>query len=119
MDFRLACACVETASIRHAGTIEETYTPAGRVFLQTGKDLRAVNKIVLTGGALIHSGKPVEIARRALYSKKNAASLRPLEAEVYVDSKYILASMGLLGEKWPDAAFKIMTEEIKINGIAK
>ena len=42
MDFALACGAVETAVSRHAGTLEQVYTPTGLTFLQTGKDLRKV-----------------------------------------------------------------------------
>ena len=36
--------------LRHAGTVEQVFTPTGAVFVQTGKDLTAVKTLVLTGG---------------------------------------------------------------------
>jgi uncharacterized protein (TIGR01319 family) len=111
-DFALAAAAVETAVGRHAGTIEEVYTPTGPVFVQTGKDLSGVSRIVLTGGAVIHSKRVAEIGSFALYQKAQPASLRPQKAEVYVDSSYILAAMGLLAETAPRCALRIMKKEI-------
>jgi uncharacterized protein (TIGR01319 family) len=113
MDFALAAAAVETAAIRHAGSIEEVYTPAGKVFLQSGKDLCGVPRLVLTGGALIHNKRAVEIARRAMFSQACPASLRPRAPAVYVDERYILAAMGLLGEIMPERAVDIMRTEIR------
>jgi uncharacterized protein (TIGR01319 family) len=113
MDFALAAAAVETAVTRHAGTIEEAYTPMGRVYVQTGKDLTTVPRLVLTGGALIHNSRIPEIARGAMYNPVKAGSLRPREPEVFVDKRYILAAMGLLGEIMPDRAITIMKKEIR------
>jgi uncharacterized protein (TIGR01319 family) len=117
LDFALAAAAVETAVERHAGTIEEVYTPVGPVFVQAGKDLTAVERLVLTGGAAIHNPQVKKIARFALFNKAKAASLKPsTEAAVFIDASYILAAMGLLAETWPGAALSIMKKEIKNHG---
>jgi uncharacterized protein (TIGR01319 family) len=119
LDFALAAAAVETAVTRHAGTIEEAYTPAGQVFVQTGKDLTAVNHLVLTGGALIQGAWPLEVGSYALYSRAQPVSLRPRAADVYLDKSYILAAMGLLAETWPETALSIMKKEIEVYGTGK
>jgi uncharacterized protein (TIGR01319 family) len=117
LDFALAAAAVETAMERHAGTIEEVYTPAGRAFVQTGKDLTGVERLILTGGAVIHCGEAKKIARHALFDRAEAASLKPSErAVMFIDKSYILAAMGLLAETWPDAALSIMKKEIENHG---
>ncbi|MDR2247776.1 MAG: glutamate mutase L [Treponema sp.] len=117
LDFALAAAAVETAMDRHAGTIEEVYTPAGPAFVQAGKDLTGVERLVLTGGAVIHHPAAKEIARRALAARANAASLKPSErSAIFIDTSYILAAMGLLADAWPDAAVSIMKKEIKNYG---
>lgn len=108
MDEALACAAIETAVTRHAGRIEEVYTPLGKAFAQTGKDLTRVEHLVVTGGAIIHNHKAAEIAAHALYSPAQPDSLRPRSANVYVDRHYILAGMGLLGQYHPDSALGIM-----------
>jgi uncharacterized protein (TIGR01319 family) len=116
LDFALAAAAVETAVTRHAGTLEEIYTPAGPARLQTGKDLTGVENLVLTGGALIRNPRVEEIARRALYKRTNPASLRPRGSRIFIDRSYILAAMGLLAEEYPQAALSIMHKEIQKYG---
>lgn len=64
-DKALACAAIDTAVTRHAGTIEEVYTPMGRAFVQIGKDLRDVSRLVVTGGAIIHNPQASQIAGHA------------------------------------------------------
>jgi uncharacterized protein (TIGR01319 family) len=117
LDFALAAAAVETAVERHAGTIEEVYTPMGPALVQTGKDLTCVERLILTGGAVIHNREAKKIARYALFTQRKAASLKPSEkAAIFIDKSYILAAMGLLAETWPDVALSIMKEEIENHG---
>lgn len=119
LDYALASAAVEIAAARHAGTIEQVFTPCGEAFLQKGKDLRTVETLVVTGGALIHDPRAAEIARHALASPKEPASLRPLKAQILIDRKYILAAMGLLGEHYPTTALRMMKKELVNNGITE
>ena len=97
---------------RHAGRIEEAYSMMGTTYVQTGKDLRKVQKLVVTGGSLIHTTNTAKIASFALYDQKEPTSLRPLRADVLVDRKYIIAAMGLLSEKYPEQALSIMKQEL-------
>ncbi|MDP4109496.1 MAG: methylaspartate mutase accessory protein GlmL [Bacillota bacterium] len=119
LDFALASLATEAAVTRHAGTVKETYSMSGLVYVQSGKDLTEVRQIVLTGGSLIHTKRTNEIAVHALYSPEQPASLRPKDASVWVDRSYILAAMGLLSEHYPKTALKIMKKEIKMDGFAK
>ena len=113
LDHALACMAVSTAAKRHAGTIEETYTLLGQTFVQAGKDLTTVRRIVATGGSLIHSPRVREIASYFCYDPADPASLRPKNAEILIDSSYILAAMGLLSTHYPLAALQIMKRMIR------
>ena len=113
LDFALACCACETAARRHAGYMEETYNMTGKVFVQTGKDLRTVRQMVVTGGSLIHTRRTGEIASHAFYDPADPMSLRPIKARVLVDRRYILAAMGLLSEYEPQTALRIMKKELK------
>ena len=115
-DYALACAAVETAVTRHAGTMEEAYTLMGLTFVQSGKDLTEAKRIVVTGGSLIHTKRTAEIAAHALYSPANPTSLKPKTAEILIDRKYILSAMGLLSEHYPKAALRIMKKELENDG---
>lgn len=112
LDFALASAAIETAVTRHAGKLEEYFTPMGVSYMQTGKDLTKVGNIVVTGGAIIHTDRTAEIASHAFFSPLTPMSLKPKKAEILVDRKYILASMGLLSTVYPDVALRIMKKEL-------
>ncbi|NMA00746.1 MAG: MutL protein, partial [Clostridiaceae bacterium] len=116
LDQALASSAVDIATTRHAGTLEEAYTTSGIVYVQTGKDLRGIRHILLTGGSIIHASDPKSIAEQALYSEKKPLSLRPLEAEIWLDEKYILAAMGVLAERESDIALRLMKKELKSLG---
>ena len=116
LDFALASMAIEEAVTRHAGTIEETYTMMGQTFVQEGKNLTKVRQIVVTGGSLIHTAKTEQIAAYAQYSPQNPASLRPKQADVWVDRTYILAAMGLLSQHHPKTALRIMKKELEFYG---
>lgn len=116
LDYALASSAIEEAVSRHAGSIYETYTMMGQTFVQEGKNLTKVKQIVVTGGSLIHAKRTVEIASHALYSPARPNSLKPKEAGVWVDRKYILAAMGLLSSYYPAAALRIMKKELNYYG---
>ena len=117
LDFALASLAIETAVSRHAGRLEPFYSPMGISYMQTGKDLTAVKTVVVTGGALIHTKRTADIAAHAQFSQRDAMSLRPKEAKVLVDRKYILAAMGLLSTVYPETALRIMKKELVQDGI--
>lgn len=119
LDYALASCAVEEAVTRHAGTIQETYTLMGLTYVQEGKNLTQVKRIVVTGGSLIHTKRTAEIAAHALYSPRKSASLRPRAADVYVDRSYILAAMGLLASHYPQAALRIMKKELEFHGYSE
>ncbi len=119
LDFALASAAVEEAVRRHAGTIQETYTLMGLTYVQEGKNLTQVRRIVVTGGSLIHTRRTETIASHALYSPAQPESLRPKAADVWVDRSYILAAMGLLSGHYPQAALRIMKKELQLYGYSE
>ena len=119
LDFALASMATEEAVRRHAGTMEETYTLMGLTFVQSGKNLTKVKQIVVTGGSLIHTKQTEKIAAYALYSPQDPGSLRPKEADVWVDRKYILAAMGLLSSYYPQTALRIMKKELEFHGYSE
>lgn len=112
LDDALAKAAVETAVRRHAGTLEEHYGPMGKVYLQQGKDLREVTNLVVTGGALVRVPHTKEIVQHCLYRQNEPQYLKPRQADVYVDRRYIMSAMGVLAESDSDLALTIMKKEI-------
>ena len=116
LDYALASMAIAEAVTRHAGTIEETYTMMGLTYVQSGKNLTKVRQIVVTGGSLIHTKRTEQIAAHALYSPAQSASLRPKNADIWVDRTYILAAMGLLSSHYPQTALRIMKKELEHHG---
>lgn len=119
LDHALASLAIEVAVTRHAGSMEETYTMMGQTFVQNGKDLTGVKQIVVTGGSLIHTKDTAAIARHALWSPAQPMSLRPKEAVIWVDRRYILAAMGLLSAHYPQTALRIMKKELEQHGYSE
>ena len=83
------------------------YTPVGPVFQQTGKDLTHATRLILTGGALIHSPRFEEMALKAM-TLPGPESLAPRRAAVLLDGGYALSALGLLSQIDREAAFKLM-----------
>ncbi len=116
LDYALASLAVETAVTRHAGFMEEAYTMMGLTYVQTGKDLRDVDQIIVTGGSLIHTRRTNEIAAHALQNPQKPMNLLPRRAKIRIDRRYILAAMGLLSRTAPQTALKIMKKELTCDG---
>lgn len=119
LDFALASMAVKVGMTRHAGYVEKVFTPVGETFLQTGKDLSRVEKVIITGGSLIHADNVKKIACQALYDLKEPMSLKPQHAEILVDKEYILSAMGLLSKYDAETALKIMKKELYSYGTSK
>ena len=119
LDYALACMAVNVGMTRHAGYIEKVYTPVGETYLQTGKDLGKVEKVIITGGSLIHADNVKDIALHALYDLREPMSLKPLKAEILVDKSYILSAMGLLSKYDKNTALKIMKKELSTYGTSE
>lgn len=119
LDQALASMAVRTGVKRHAGSMEETYTMMGLTYVQSGKNLTRIQNIVVTGGSLIHTKNTRAIADFGLYSAEDPGSLRPKEAKVWVDRRYILAAMGLLSRTHPTAALQIMKKELEPYGTSE
>lgn len=113
IDQFLAEMCAYRAMHRHVGRIEEVFTPMGKVFNQSGKDLTDIKYVIGTGGVIINSKNKRSIMKRTSNILHNMSELRPQDPDYYVDELYILAAMGLLSKKDPKLALKIMKKHIK------
>ena len=112
-DEALASWAVRVAMTRHAGRLEEIFGLGGLKLVQTGKNLVNVDKFIVTGGSLIHTEHTGRIASYGFFDEEEPESLKPRACDVLVDRSYIIAAMGLLSEHYPDAALKILKEQLK------
>lgn len=110
---RLAREAVLKAVERHAGTLRYIYGPSGRQTLAEGKDLTQVNFIVGTGGALTRLPHRVELMKRIARHNASGMLLFPgTAAKILVDNDYIMASLGVLSRKYPEAAVKLLEQSL-------
>lgn len=108
-DEQIAAAAVGLALRRHAGRAKVVVSPEGRVVERTGVDLREVDLVVLSGGALRHGREGV--AERVLAGSVGAdlpgGWQLPEHPRVVVDADYVLAAVGLLATEHPAAAERL------------
>ncbi|MGM0603058.1 MAG: GlmL-related ornithine degradation protein [Bacillota bacterium] len=109
---KLAGKAALMAAERHAGRFFDFYGPGGRQTVAEGKDLTAVKWIIGTGGALtrLQGGRHVLEKIKVKHSKR---LLPGKDARILLDSDYIFASCGMLGQKYPEAALSLLTSSLK------
>lgn len=111
-DEAMGMVATEIAMDRHVGTIENAYTPMGIIYSQIGKDLMETKSLIGTGGVLVHSQNPKKILSAGLFNPESPNFLKPIKPDILIDKTYILSAMGLLAEKYPDKAIRIMKKYI-------
>ncbi len=111
-DEALARICCDYSVSRHVGHVEVVYTPLGNMYYQTGKDLTDLKYVIGTGGVLINNEHAKEILKEVNQKSDKKLELRPTDPVVLIDRKYILAAMGLFGQKHPKMALKLMKEHL-------
>lgn len=111
-DEAMGMVATEIAMERHVGVIESVYTPMGIIYSQVGKDLLNTKYLIGTGGVLVHSQNPKKILNAGLFNMESPNYLKPEKPDILVDKRYILSAMGLLAEKYPDKAVRIMKKYI-------
>lgn len=105
--------CWEAASValqRHCGVLRHLYSPSGRRTVAEGKDLSELKYLVATGGALTRLPQRREIMRRLADLNVSGMLLLPAPGKVQLlfDENYIMASLGVLSQSYPDAARRLM-----------
>jgi uncharacterized protein (TIGR01319 family) len=110
----LAGACLYHSLGRHAGSLEESYTPDGRVLVQRGKDLRRVRRWVGSGGYLARR-RAGNIERRVLAAIREdtcGARLVPESPAYFADADYLWPLLGNLAADYPAEAARLAIEHV-------
>lgn len=110
-DCAFAAAAVGEALRRHAGSLAETYTPEGRLWVQRGKDLTETDVLIATGGALVRSADPGALLRAGL-ALGDPLVLSPRSPHLFLDRPYVLFAAGLLAEAYPEQARYLLQETL-------
>lgn len=108
VDSTICKIAVEAAVQRHVGRIETSYTPFGASYSQYGKDLTQIKYIVGTGGAVVNSNNPASILKRAFFNSQEPNILKPIDSQLLIDDRYIMYSLGLMGELYPEKAVRML-----------
>lgn len=110
----LSLKALNEALSRHAGRYTTIYGTSGIKKIAEGKDLTAVDYIIGTGGPLTKLLNKVSIIQKML-DKVDEFSLKPKPTtKILFDSKYIMASIGVLAKKYPDAALLLLKQSLNI-----
>lgn len=109
---RLALEAGLVALRRHAGIIRSVFLPGGRQQIAEGKDLSQAEALIATGGALTRLPGRRNILRK-LRNMNNARAMlypKPGQMEILIDNHYIMASLGVLSRRYPQAALRLMQQ---------
>lgn len=112
---RLAYHAAARAIARHAGHLRHSYSPKGRQTHAFGKDLTAVKFLVATGGALTRLPQAPEIMSELAKINTNSIMLFPKfdNLKILTDSKYIMASLGVLSREFPGEARDLLEKYVR------
>jgi uncharacterized protein (TIGR01319 family) len=111
---RLTKEAVVTSLERHAGILRHLYGPTGKKTVAEGKDLTNVKYIIGTGGALTRLPHRVDILKTVGIHSKGIELFPGKEAQILIDNHYIMASLGVLSKRFPEAALALMRESMGI-----
>ncbi|MGH7852455.1 MAG: methylaspartate mutase accessory protein GlmL [Candidatus Binatia bacterium] len=111
-DAVLARTAVDLAVARHVGRRERIVAREGEAWVHSGKDLRDTRTLIGTGGVFVHNPFATYILSPSAQSDDRVQVLRPKSPNLYFDSSYLLYAVGLLSEKYPDAALQIFKRYI-------
>lgn len=109
VDEAIARAAIGLALRRHAGRSKVVIGPEGRVVERSGKDLREIDLLVGSGGALRHGAAGVvgRVLLPATGEHEGGWQL-PRAPRVVVDTDYVLAAAGLLVGAHREAAYALV-----------
>ena len=111
---RLALEAFHRALERHSGYLIKMFNAEGKVLYASGKDLSNVKHIIATGGALTRLKNNRKIIQDVL-DHPNEKLLKPsAKSQVWIDHDYIMASIGVLSKKHPEAAVKLLCQSLEI-----
>jgi uncharacterized protein (TIGR01319 family) len=111
-DEALARICTDFSVSRHVGSVEVVYTPLGNMYYQTGKDLTDVQYVIGTGGVLINHPDAKGILKEVEQKSNKKLELRPKHSQFLIDYEYIMSAMGLLAQKNPRLALKLLKRHL-------
>ena len=114
IDDYIARNAIGISARRHAGYIEKGYMQGLRL-IQRGKNLKAVTRVIGTGGILVNSEDALSKLRcvQASQNEKDEVLL-PTKVDTCIENDYVLFAAGLLADHYPETAIRIIKHSIGI-----
>jgi len=112
LTLRLSKEAFKVAIERHSGRLIKRYQGSGKVEYAEGKDLSNVQYIIATGGALTRLANSEDIIKSVLSSFNESLLTPSKKAKVLIDKDYIMASLGILSLKHPEASLIILKQSL-------
>ncbi len=105
-DRMLAVACVTGALERHAGRAQTVYTSDGAVTLQSGVNLQATKKLLLSGGFLsaVEMRAFLPLMRCDSFDSTGRAILLPASWQIHRDAENSVTLFAGAARLWPEQA---------------
>lgn len=106
LDAVLAAICVGHACARHAGCHASVFTAEGEMQIQTGRDLRRIDKLIGSGGWLAHADdfSPADCLADHAIDARGRRVLLPRKFDYYRDASYLFPLLANLARAHPRAA---------------
>lgn len=96
---------------RHSGSKVRVHTTSKLVDVVYGRDLSGVRTLIGTGGAIIHGFRDRDDFRQ-VFDRLPTRHLLPHTIErLLIDRRYVLSSIGLLAQDYPQEAARFVAEE--------
>lgn len=111
---RLSLEALNKAIERHAGKYTIIYGANGKKKIAEGKDLTEVDYLIATGGPLTKLPNRVKIIQDMLNVKDDLRLKPKPSTKILIDNYYIMASLGVLAKKYPEAAYLLLKQSLKI-----
>lgn len=112
--YELAKVCVLHGLLRHAGGLKDLFYTSGKKSVAMGKDLTSVHTIIGTGGALTQLEGTPELLKEMTQLDRQDKLLPGKEAKVLIDRDYLLAPLGVLSKKHPEAALMLIEASLGV-----
>lgn len=110
--YELTKKCCILGLDRHVGDLRRVFTSSGQKIIPEGKDLSQLEYVILTGGALVNLNNTEQIISD--YIRKNPNKMLPrTPVKILKDHDYIMASLGVLSLKYPEAAVKLLKNSLR------
>ncbi|HLR20751.1 MAG TPA: GlmL-related ornithine degradation protein [Tissierellaceae bacterium] len=110
----LSLYSAKEAIYRHVGRLRDIYGPGGKQTIAEGKDLTKVQYIIGTGGPLTKLPNMPEKLQELFRNVHGNYLLPAKNSKVLIDTKYIMASLGVMAKEYPEASLKLLRDTLEI-----